>query len=388
MTSGSFYKNLPLVERFVEVANPSNYTPVPEDWHVIITDVKGSTVAIDAGRYKEVNMVGASSIAAMLHISEETDIPFVFGGDGATFVIPASMLDAAKRALLGAQQKAQELHGMIMRVGIVPVREVYSAGHKILVSRFKISKHYHQAMFMGGGLTYAEKLIKDPEREHVYALDMELEADADFHGLSCRWRDVESRHGETISLLVKANVEGDALYRDVITKVEEVYGGVEEHHPISTEKLEISLSSRIVEQEARLLASHAHPLYQLLVRIKLRLLLVGTYLVDLLRIPLPFFDFQKYKHTLTRTTDYKKFDDVLRMVISGTSEQRAKLTAYLEEKYLAGDLLYGIHVSDRALMTCLVFEREGKQVHFVDAADGGYTMAAKQLKAQIKKAAQ
>ena len=32
------------------------------------------------------------------------------------------------------------------------------------------------------------------------------------------------------------------------------------------------------------------------------------------------------------------------------------------------------------LMTCLIFERMGSQVHFVDAADGGYAMAAVGLK--------
>lgn len=390
MKIDSFYESLPLVTEFVEVANPTNYRPVPESWHVIITDVRGSTKAIDAGRYKEVNMVGASSIAAMLHAAGDVEVPFIFGGDGATFVVPPELLIPAEKALLGAQNKARELFDMDLRVGIVGVKDVYAAGQRILVSRFEISKHYHQAMFMGGGLTYAEKLIKDPELGAAYSLTTTHEPDADFHGLSCRWRDVESRHGETISLLVKANrpddSENDRVYREVIARIEEVYGAAEDHHPISTEKLMISLASRVAEQESRLIASHKPAWYRFFMRLKLRVFLVGAYLIDHLRIPLPMIDFQRYKHTLVRTTDYKKFDDVLRMVISGTTAQRETLTEFLEEKYLAGELLYGIHVSDRALMTCLVFEREGRQVHFVDAADGGYTMAAKQLKAQIAKA--
>jgi hypothetical protein len=39
-------------------------------------------------------------------------------------------------------------------------------------------------------------------------------------------------------------------------------------------------------------------------------------------------------------------------------------------------------------MTCLVYERNGAQVHFIDTADGGYAMAAKNLKAQISKHSQ
>jgi len=35
------------------------------------------------------------------------------------------------------------------------------------------------------------------------------------------------------------------------------------------------------------------------------------------------------------------------------------------------------------LMTCLVFERHGQQVHFVDGADGGYAAAAKEMKKRL-----
>jgi hypothetical protein len=45
--------------------------------------------------------------------------------------------------------------------------------------------------------------------------------------------------------------------------------------------------------------------------------------------------------------------------------------------------VYGLHTSKTALMTCLVFDRFGKQVHFVDGSNGGYTLAAKQLKTQL-----
>ena len=51
-----------------------------------------------------------------------------------------------------------------------------------------------------------------------------------------------------------------------------------------------------------------------------------------------------------------------------------------------GDLFYGVHVSDRALTTCLMHEGTVREVHFVDAADGGYALAAKQLKRQLRDA--
>jgi hypothetical protein len=72
------------------------------------------------------------------------------------------------------------------------------------------------------------------------------------------------------------------------------------------------------------------------------------------------------------------------MIIAGNAAQRERLTRYLEDGYKRGALVYGLHITDRALMTCLVFERMGRQVHFVDGADGGYALAAKAMKERLR----
>lgn len=44
-----------------------------------------------------------------------------------------------------------------------------------------------------------------------------------------------------------------------------------------------------------------------------------------------------------------------------------------------------MHLSDHAVMTCLVMSAEdGKHVHFVDGGDGGYTKAATQMKGRLR----
>ena len=91
-----------------------------------------------------------------------------------------------------------------------------------------------------------------------------------------------------------------------------------------------------------------------------------------------------YPELLAATTDHRKFDAMLRMVLAGSPDQRHALAAYLDAQRRGGTLSYGLHVSDRATMTCLVYERMGRQVHFVDGAEGGYTQAARQLKQQLR----
>jgi hypothetical protein len=72
------------------------------------------------------------------------------------------------------------------------------------------------------------------------------------------------------------------------------------------------------------------------------------------------------------------------MVMACTPDQRAALERYLADQHGAGRLAYGLHVTDRALVTCVVFERMGRQVHFVDGADGGYAEAARGLKRRLR----
>jgi len=45
---------------------------------------------------------------------------------------------------------------------------------------------------------------------------------------------------------------------------------------------------------------------------------------------------------------------------------------------------YGIHASPAAIITCIIFNYGTDHVHFLDGSDGGYTMAAKEMKRQLK----
>jgi hypothetical protein len=59
---------------------------------VVLADVKGSTEAVRAGRYKDVNLVGAACITAALNVTRDLDLPYAFGGDGATVLIAPDCL--------------------------------------------------------------------------------------------------------------------------------------------------------------------------------------------------------------------------------------------------------------------------------------------------------
>jgi hypothetical protein len=85
-----------------------------------------------------------------------------------------------------------------------------------------------------------------------------------------------------------------------------------------------------------------------------------------------------------RNSDFCKADDGLQMVIDCTPDELGRIEAYLQELETAGVLVFGLHVSDSALMTCLV-DAAGSDwhVHFIDGAGGGYTEAAKIMKSKL-----
>jgi hypothetical protein len=95
-------------------------------------------------------------------------------------------------------------------------------------------------------------------------------------------------------------------------------------------------------------------------------------------------DWGRYKTELAENTDYRKFSDIFRQVLSGNEVQRVELEKYLADLYGKGLLVYGMHAAPTALLTCLIFSYNGAHMHLVDGGNGGYALAAAALKERLK----
>jgi hypothetical protein len=161
-----------------------------------------------------VNTVGAAAITAVLNAAGAIEIPFVFEGDGSSFCVPPELLADARSALVKTQAMARKSFGLELRVATLPVARVRAAGFDILVARFQVSEHYIQALFAGGGMAWADRAMKDPASAALYAVDPATAPRGSHAGLECRWQDIPSRHGETVSLIVRAlGSDAGAVYR-------------------------------------------------------------------------------------------------------------------------------------------------------------------------------
>jgi hypothetical protein len=89
----------------------------------------------------------------------------------------------------------------------------------------------------------------------------------------------------------------------------------------------------------------------------------------------------KYTQELIENSDFRKFDDSLRMVLDCTPELAAEIENYLKTEVAKGVVRYGAHRQDAAIMTCFTpSPLNPNHVHFIDGAQGGYALAATALK--------
>jgi Protein of unknown function (DUF3095) len=392
MNSGDFYAGLPILTEFSAVADSANFLPLPLDWHVCMCDVRNSTLAVQAGNYKHVNTVGASAVTAMLNAAGNTEIPFIFEGDGSVFCVPPQLLEDAKAALVKTQEMALKSFGLELRVATLPVAKIREAGHDILVARVRVSENYDQAAFGGGGMNYADRYMKDPATAPLCEVKPgSVAARGSLEGLECRWQDIPSRHGETVSLMVRTlaadSWEATALYKEVIAKVQEIYGTDEACHPLTPPVMTLmpSLSARQLGNEVGVRAADRGPFGKWLYLMRARWFVVLGWFLMKFGLKTEFTDWSRYKDTLMKNTDVRKFNDIYRQILAGKPAQREALDAWLAERYAKRELVYGLHVTDRAHMTCLVFNYSGKHLHFIDGADGGLFLAAKQFKERAAK---
>lgn len=384
--SERFFSDLPELTAFEDAVSTQRHRQAPDDWHIVITDVKGSTKAIESGHYKDVNAVGVASIIALRNAIPDVELPYVFGGDGATILVPESRLAAMQTALRGVRDVARHAFDLDLRAAHVPILRLNKYGHPLLVGRYRLGPHIALAALSGRGVSVAEEWVKDPEKGADFSVSEEGPAQANLEGFECRWQPAPSRRGRVLSLLVVALGDPEAredTYRKTLAAIESL---TDERagHPLTASQLKLRRRGDDFSTEAKLMSGEASGKeYRVVSRRAARQALIGRGLLKF-KISAGTFDGAKYVSELLQNTDFQKFDEALRMVLDMATEDITRLESYLRDQFTRGKLAYGLHQSDAALITCLVKSYSGDHVHFVDGADGGYALAAKQLKAQLK----
>ena len=385
-TTHNFFNDMEAVAGFSNVFDSRHHVGVPEDWHVVIADVKGSTEAVSKGHYKSVNMVGASCIIAVLNEVGDIDIPYVFGGDGASFLIPEHLMEAVSLALMDTKSMAMDVFGLDLRVGAICVSDLLKAGKSLQVSKYKVSDMIHIAMFHGGGMACAEGLVKGEQSGDAYGLEKYTHGKspkkANFDGLECRWDPVMAKKDQIVTLMVESR-QNYTVYNEVMVEIDNIFGSAEEYRPVKVDNMKLSLNSKSLEQELGVKTRSGNVFQRIGYLMKMKIENMLAMLLIKLDVTVSGFEGKKYVADAAKNTDFQKFDDTLRVILDSSHAQAEALLSYLSQRHEDGDLFYGVSISSSVMMTCLIFERAENHLHFVDGMAGGYTVAAKNMKEQI-----
>jgi hypothetical protein len=322
-------------------------------------------------------MAGAAIIAAVTNALDGREFPFVFGGDGASFAVSRDDLDRARAALASTAVWVKEDLNLVMRVALVPISAIRAQGLDVRIARFGPSSHLSYAMFSGGGLGWAEAAMK---RGEFAVPSAPPGGQPDLTGLSCRFEEIPSARGLILSVLVVPARDADPLafrklIEDVIALVER---SPDAGRPVPPGGPPLRWPPAGIDFEAR--AARGGSLLARRARVLAHTLFV--YFIMRFGISVGGFVPKTYVRQVVENSDFRKYDDGLRMVLDCTPELEAALTQRLNAAAAGGVARYGLHRQDAAMMTCFTPSAlRSDHVHFIDGARGGYASAATALKA-------
>jgi hypothetical protein len=375
--NADYYARLPIFDGFASIMDPARYQPLPDDWVLGLTDVVSSTKAIEDGRYKAVNTAGASVIAAVSNALGGRKFPFVFGGDGASFAVSGDDKALARTALAATAAWTRDDLQLDLRVALVPVSAVKEQGLNVSVARFAPSKNVSYAMFSGGGLAWADRAMKQAQ----YAVPAAPPGPRpDLSGLSCRWNDIPASHGLILSLVVAPVTNGDPAFRKLVEELlAELESSSEVARPVPENAPDVGWPPPGLDLEARASRKSGQRLFMQRLRVGAGTLL--AFMIMRFGIRVGGFDPKVYRREVVENSDFRKYDDNLRMTLDCTAALADRIEQRLSKAEKDKVARFGLHRQPSAIMTCIVPSiSESTHVHFVDGAAGGYALAARRLK--------
>lgn len=388
----NFYKDLELIKRPIKdvLANEKLFKSFPENWHVVIADITNSTQAVRDGRHDDVNLIAAGSLIAAINASKpfNTEIAYFFGGDGGTVIVPEEIVPKIIAGLNAHKLNSKKNFYLELRVGSITIGDITNAGHELKVAKVGIGPGYNKSVVIGNGLKYAEQIIKNNYLQNKAGIE-ELSLTTDINelnleGLECRWDRIKPPTSslEVVCLLIEAtNVKDQSVvYRDVMSKLDEIYGEPQKRHPITINRLQLLTTFNKFRKEMMAKYSKWN---------------VGYFAKAFFETMIGklFFKYnwrakditgKQYLEQVIEFSDTLTIDGRINTIVSGTKENRIRLLEYLKQQEEKGVLLFGHHVSTESIMTCYIENRNNKHIHFLDGSNGGYTEAAKELKPKLQ----
>ncbi|GAA4311250.1 DUF3095 domain-containing protein [Pontixanthobacter gangjinensis] len=377
----NFYSDLAIHDSSISelIGDREKFCRLPDSWHILVADIRNSTQAVAEGKHNNVNLVATGCVIAILNLAESNNInvPFFFGGDGAVFLIPEELKDNSLAVLEKHNQNARKNFNFSLSIGSFSIADIYRENIGLQIARVRVNKNFNIPVILGTALQYAENRIKNNDYSQQISTNG---AQLDLSGMECKWDRIRPpmEDQEVISLIIEGCEESDfsRVYSKIMAAIDDIYGSVGRRKPISVKKLKIKAGLHRINAELRTkLGRWSLPAF-------LKSFMIANFGELYLKNTKAGMT---YLQKLVELSDNLSLDGRINTVITGNSSQRKKLTAYLDKLEKLQLIRYGYHVSEESIMSCYVKDTSTDQhVHFIDGGDGGYTKAANHLKSKYK----
>lgn len=374
--------------QFELIANGSTCQLIPDSSHVVVADVRGSTGLISAGRQRDVNLVGAACIAAIRNTFAKGKVPYVFGGDGATFLVENDDLASCLDVLNRVQDMAMRNLKISLRVGAVSVSELREKNTVVRCGQIQSGSHEILHYFRGDGLALADTLVKQRDTHADESKEQKTEL-APIQGLSCRLLPFESQRGNIVSFVIEPKVpmaQQDSLFESVLARLA-AGGDISRYCPVQAGRVRHKWLAPLWISEA--LFNCPDSRFGTMIKFLLEYLkrsIFTKWVFEFDRVNnitgLP----SRYINELPEQTDWFKANGSLYMILDMTNEEHFSFESFLAGSEKEGLLQFGSHISNAAVLTCHLHpSSQHSHFHFVDGVAGGLTAAATQLKSKKSK---
>ena len=380
-----FYKKLKLSkESLIDLLdNEEDFKNVPESWYVIVVDIQNSTNAVKEGNHHQVNLTATGAIISVLNTIRKfqgnIEIPYFFGGDGATFIVQFSLLDKIVQVLDNYRLHIKRKTNLVLRVGQIHVKKLVEKNVQLKIAKHQLTEKLSIPIVLGNGLKVAEHIIKSSFKEkNTTSFDESL---LNLEGMECRWDEIspDKSQAKVVCLLLDATVEATQsdIYKQVLSQMEKDFGSFENRQPIKNTKLRLDANPKKVLEEMKISLVSNNWMYFLKSWLKTNF---GKIYLNLTSSG------KQYLKQIGQLSHTFMLDGMINTVFTAEQSKIDNFITFLDTLEADNKLIYGIHVTHASVMSCYVLDRRTTHSHFVDGTEGGYTSAAKMFKIKKKAA--
>src|SRR5690554_1095797 len=369
-------------ESLIELlASESSFSNVPSNWQVVVVDIQNSTHAVKEGKHHQINLTATRAIISVLNTirkeGKNVEIPYFFGGDGSTFIVPKAFLSKVTSVLENYRLHIKRKTKLILRVGYISVEELNDQKTTIKIAKHRLTEQLTIPIVLGNGLKKAEEIIKANFVENnATSFKKDL---LNLEGMECRWKEINPSQtkNKVICLLLDATVEAIQIevYSEVLSKIDSLFGTFKNRQPIKSQNLKLNYSIYNIWEEMKISLVNKSWMYLFKNWFST---LIGTLYLRITSTG------KQYLQQISQLSHTFMLDGKVNTIFTGEQSEIDAFLEYLNQLEKEKKIIFGIHITHASVMSCYVLDRKTKHSHFVDGTEDGYTSAAKMFKMKLK----